>query len=304
MTQWYYSDYERNRLGPVDAPALVELHDNGQLAPETLVWREGMDQWQPWRTVSHEVLRGSAPGTPAAPTATATGIDPYNTAPAVAASPYAPPTSALADLGGFQAGGAVVYAGFWKRAAAYMIDGFAVGVVSWIVQMVVMAVFFGVSAGAMAGDATGLMAGGLMGILVGMIIVPMALNAIYFAAFHASSKQATLGKMAVGIKVTDEHGQRISFARGIGRFFAMILSGLILYIGFFMAGFTDRKRALHDMVCNTLVVDQWAFTAHPERQRDELGTVTTVILVIGGLLVLAYIGLMVLVGVMAAMGGS
>jgi hypothetical protein len=110
--------------------------------------------------------------------------------------------------------------------------------------------------------------------------------------------------MAVGIKVTGEDGQRISFARGIGRFFALILSTLILYIGFIMAGFTDRKRALHDMICSTLVVDQWAFTAHPERQRRELGTVTTVILVIGGLLVLAYIGLMVLIGVMAAMGNS
>ncbi len=315
MTQWYYSDHERNRLGPVDAQALVELHDNGRMAPDTLVWREGMDQWQPWRTVSHEVLRtGTDTGTDTgasatAGTAVATGYDPYNTAtavtaPAVEASPYAPPTSTLADLSGFQGGGEVVYAGFWKRAAAYLIDAFAVGMVTWIVQMVVMAMFFGVSAGAMAGDSAALMAGGMMGILVGMIIVPIALNAVYFAAFHASSKQATLGKMAVGIKVTDDDGQRISFARGIGRYFATILSSLILCVGYIMAGFTERKRALHDMVCNTLVVDQWAFTAHPERQRHELGTVTTVILVIGGLLVLAYFGLMILIGVMAAMGNS
>ncbi|GAB3337858.1 RDD family protein [Marilutibacter aestuarii] len=304
MTQWYYSDDDRNRQGPVDASTLAGLHESGQLAVDALVWREGMAQWQPWRAMAHEVLGPDASAAaPAAPTVT-DGMDPYNSAPAPLASPYAPPASTLTDLGGFQAGGEVVYAGFWKRVAAYMIDSFAVGVVSWIVQMVVMAVFFGVSAGALAGDSAGLLAGGVMGILVGMVIVPLALQAVYFAAFHASARQATLGKMAVGIKVTSDDGHRISFARGIGRYFGVILGSLLLYIGLIMAAFTDRKRALHDIMCSTLVVDQWAFTDHPERQRHELGTVATVILVIGGLLVLAYIGLMVLVGFMAAMGNN
>src|SRR3546814_12355178 len=51
MTQWYYSDYERNRHGPVGAADLAALHADGQLDPATLVWREGMAQWQPWHTV-------------------------------------------------------------------------------------------------------------------------------------------------------------------------------------------------------------------------------------------------------------
>ena len=59
MTQWYYSDYERNRHGPVSAGDLAELHANGQLAPDTLVWREGLSQWQPWRTLVGEVIQGS-----------------------------------------------------------------------------------------------------------------------------------------------------------------------------------------------------------------------------------------------------
>jgi hypothetical protein len=60
-----------------------------------------------------------------------------------------------------------------------------------------------------------------------------------------------------------------------------------------MAGFTERKRALHDMMCDTLVVDKWAFTSHPEWQRKELGAVTITILVLGGLLLV--------VGVLAIM---
>lgn len=310
MTQWYYSDDARNRQGPVPASDMAALHAEARLQPDTLVWREGMDQWQPWRTVMGEVL-------PASPDATARtladGVNPYETVPARGAatpsagldSPYAPPSAQLADLSGHVAGGAVVYAGFWKRAAAYMIDYFVIGMVTWVVQMVVMAMFFGVGAGAMAtGDAGAIMAGGMVGMLVGMIAIPLVLQAIYYAAFHASAKQATLGKMAIDIKVTDDAGQRISFARGIGRFFAAIVSSLLLCIGYIMAGFTERKRALHDMMCSTLVVDQWAFTAHPERQDPRLGTVATVILVIGGLLVLGYVGLMMLIGAMAVMGGN
>src|SRR3546814_16182977 len=61
MTQWYYSDYERNRHGPVGAADLAALHADGQLDPATLVWREGMTQWQPWHTVMAEVVPETAP---------------------------------------------------------------------------------------------------------------------------------------------------------------------------------------------------------------------------------------------------
>ena len=57
---------------------------------------------------------------------------------------------------------------------------------------------------------------------------------------------------------------------GFGRYFAYLLSSLLLLVGYVMAAFTDRKRALHDMICSTLVVDRWAYTAHPERQRQDL----------------------------------
>jgi len=77
---------------------------------------------------------------------------------------------------------------------------------------------------------------------------------IYEAAMESSAKQATLGKMALGLKVTDVEGRRISFARATGRHFAKYISGMILLIGYIMAGFTARKQALHDMIAGTLVI--------------------------------------------------
>jgi uncharacterized RDD family membrane protein YckC len=77
---------------------------------------------------------------------------------------------------------------------------------------------------------------------------------LYFAMMESSNKMATLGKMAIGIKVTDLNGNRISFGRATGRYFAKILSGMILMIGYIMAGFTEKKQALHDMIASCLVV--------------------------------------------------
>lgn len=69
----------------------------------------------------------------------------------------------------------------------------------------------------------------------------------------SSARQATLGKMALRLRVTDLDGNRISFGRASARHFAKYLSGLILAIGYIMAAFTERHQALHDMVAGTLV---------------------------------------------------
>jgi uncharacterized RDD family membrane protein YckC len=329
MSDWYYSDYERNRHGPVAARDLADLHHAGQLQPDTLVWREGMPQWRPWREMMTQALNeadgrtipaadavplsaGVNPYAMAEPSqATATGASSSGTAGTLSAganpyasaephSPYTPPRAALRSDSDFVSGGEIVYAGFWKRFAAYFIDSLLVGLVTWVVQMMVMA-GFGVSAGLTSlNKPADLFAGaGLFVFIFGLLILPLAMQAVYFAWMHASERQATLGKMAVGIKVTDDDGQRISFGRGIGRYFASIISSLILCIGYIMAGFTDRKRALHDMIASTLVVDQWAYTAHPDRQRRELGTLTTVIVVIAAVLVVGYV--LLVVGVVVAM---
>ena len=77
---------------------------------------------------------------------------------------------------------------------------------------------------------------------------------LYKAGMESSALQASLGKLALGIKVTALDGERIGFARASGRFFAQLLSSIPLYIGYLMAGFTRRRQALHDLIAGTLVV--------------------------------------------------
>jgi uncharacterized RDD family membrane protein YckC len=83
-----------------------------------------------------------------------------------------------------------------------------------------------------------------------MFIIQM----LYFAIMESSSKQATLGKMVLGIVVTDYEGRRISFGRALGRNLAKIISQVILFIGYLMVAFTEKKQGLHDMIASTLVV--------------------------------------------------
>lgn len=138
----------------------------------------------------------------------------------------------------------VKYAGFWKRFAEYFLHMIIVGSVAWVVSFVI-------------GFIIGLMfAGSFESELLILFLVPviLILDWLYFALMESSSKRATLGKMALGIIVTDLEGKRISFGRATGRFFSKILSGIIIYIGFIMVPFTDKKQGLHDMIAGTLVI--------------------------------------------------
>jgi uncharacterized RDD family membrane protein YckC len=124
--------------------------------------------------------------------------------------------------------GNLSYAGFWLRFVALLIDGFILSVVNWTLGRI-----FGTGSES---------------------ILNTLISWLYFSLMESSEKQATLGKLAMGIKVTDLNGERISFGRATGRFFAKIISGFILLIGYFMAGWTEKKQALHDMIASCLVV--------------------------------------------------
>ena len=148
-----------------------------------------------------------------------------------------------------QASGAadVVYGGFWLRVVAAVIDSIVVYVAGFLIGFVVsflasftMAIVTGHNAVFPA-------------MTVGLII-QILVNWLYFALMESSARGATLGKMAVGLKVVTGEGRRLTFANATGRFLAKILSAAILCIGFLMVAFTDRKRGLHDMIASTLVV--------------------------------------------------
>ena len=91
-----------------------------------------------------------------------------------------------------------------------------------------------------------------VGVWVGLL--KTVIRWLYYSLFESSQLQATPGKMALGVVVTDMDGARISFARATGRHFGKIISAMILGIGYMMAGWTEKKQALHDMMANCLVV--------------------------------------------------
>ncbi|HZP98818.1 MAG TPA: RDD family protein [Reyranella sp.] len=133
------------------------------------------------------------------------------------------------------------YGGFWLRVVAYIIDAFVLAIPTGILGAIV-------GAGMMSGAA------GMSGVHLGINLASLLLGWLYFALMESSERGATLGKMAVGLRVVTDQGQRLSFANATGRYFAKFISAIILCIGFIMVAFTDRKRGLHDMIAGTLVV--------------------------------------------------
>lgn len=133
------------------------------------------------------------------------------------------------------------YSGFWIRFAAYVID-------SVILLIPTLLVSFLYRATIPADDS--------FAWLVELIDFSMTLTIwwVYVAVLHSSVWQATIGKKLLGMKVVDYAGNRISFGRATGRYFAGFLSAILLCIGFIMVAFTKKKQALHDKLASTLVV--------------------------------------------------
>ncbi len=88
-----------------------------------------------------------------------------------------------------------------------------------------------------------------MGFVVGFLI-----NWLWFTLAESSNWQASIGKKMVGLKVTDENGDRISFGKANARYWSKILSALIFFVGFLMVAFTGKKQGLHDKIAGTIVV--------------------------------------------------
>lgn len=152
----------------------------------------------------------------------------------------------------------MTYAGFWKRFAAVLIDGIILSVVSLFLLVPLLGMlglgFF--DAAMNDGDPSAGLIVAIIGAYLGTLMMSFLAGWLYYALMESSSKQATLGKMALGIIVTDMNGNRISFGRATGRYFGKFLSTLILYVGYMMAGFTEKKQALHDIIAGCLVVNK------------------------------------------------
>jgi len=177
------------------------------------------------------------------------------------------------------------YGGFWRRVAASFLDGLLLAVIGGVVGAIVAGVF--------AGDVATDDGAGLFVALY--YLASWIIGWLYFASMHSGERQASLGKRALGIKVTDLSGERIGFGRASGRYLAyLFLTPLTLGIGLLMAAFTQRKQALHDMVAGTLVVSR-------ETNPEDVARGLLAPKVSGGLVAIAIlVGLVPVVGILAA----
>ncbi len=210
----------------------------------------GTKAWRSWRELNpREIATEPAPPPPPAPVVepvTWTGMHPV-----VETGPAGP--AALPP------GNKAIYAGFWRRVAALMIDGLLFGIVSTAAQWAFIPGIFGA---ATEFDPASMLSTFLIAGLLSFIA-----QWLYFSLFESSSMQATPGKWAMHLKVVDAYGRRIGFGRASGRYFGKILSSLTLCCGYLMAGFTARKQALHDYVAATLVVFR---EVQPDRARPTI----------------------------------
>ena len=190
------------------------------------------------------------------------------------------------------------YAGFWKRFAAWLIDGVIITIPALILFGCMIAYVIsslgGVDALAHMKDSFVLemRLRQCMALLqLVMLVGPM----LYFALMESSKLQASLGKMALGIKVVDENGQRLTFWRSLGRNAGKFISAWILSIGYFMAGVTRKKQALHDKMANAYVVDKNFQPGDPlpdvPTHYAALGAIIAVMILLVFLLIALFVGM-------------
>lgn len=234
--QWYYAN-EGQRHGPVSVDEFTKLVESGVIRADTLVWRAGMSTWQPYADLAPPPLTG-------APVPPAPSADPLGAGSAAGAAPVAGAADVVIQG----------YGGFWRRLAAKIIDGFITNLISWIFVIPLFFVMIGsaglLSPGAQPSPEQLAAVFGFQLIAFGIQTVIGILYSIVFLKKYA----ATPGKMVLGLKVYRADSSPLSTGRIIARYFAEMLSSIILCIGYIIAAFDAEKRTLHDRLVDTRVV--------------------------------------------------
>ncbi len=255
---WYYAQGDE-RIGPVDDEDFTALVASGAVTGQTLVWREGMADWQPYRTIA---------GRPVIPAGVEGSDEAGATAPCVECGLSFPTDelivyeqhrvcAACKDVF-FQrireGGGTLVdwhYGGFWVRFFARFIDGCILGFVG-VLQSLIEALF-GIGPADPAGLFGPAAAPSDYVYFAVATLLSMAIG-ITYEVWFIGKYGATPGKMAFGLKVIRSDGSRVSYWRAFGRYLGTLLSSFTLMIGYIIAAFDSEKRALHDHICDTRVV--------------------------------------------------
>jgi len=261
---WYYAESGR-QVGPIHEESFDALVRSGVVRTDTLVWQQGMPNWQTYGTVRPVVTTPVAPPLDAAAAVSSGSSTRFCSE---CGRPF--PQGELIPFGssfvcatcketfahklreGVNVAGAVRYAGFWIRFVAIMIDGAVMATVSMLLSGLGTAVFFSGRAAGRAGAMVAL-SGAYLAFQGVIFLVNLAIG-ISYQVYFLTHYSATPGKLALRLKVIPAKGGPVSAPLAIGRFFAQYLSMLTLGIGYIMAGLDPQKRALHDRICETRVI--------------------------------------------------
>jgi uncharacterized RDD family membrane protein YckC len=250
---WYYVSAGK-QTGPVDDAQLEALARVGQIQMDTLVWREGMAEWQPFSTVAPPGMAAPTPA-PAAPAYDANEVVcaecnrifpkdetiPFGT---VRVCAGCKPVFMQKLAEGAKIGGQLQYARVLTRFGALFLDGLILQAVNIGLKLALgMSIVQSTGAQNPANLVPFYIATGI-GVLL----------AASYEIFMIGKFGATLGKMACKVRVVTADGEKVGYGRATGRYFAKILSYIVCLIGFIMAFFDQERRALHDRICNTRVI--------------------------------------------------
>jgi uncharacterized RDD family membrane protein YckC len=246
---WYYAE-EGVQVGPLTESEFEDLVRLGKIDDQTIVWRDGLSEWQPYGRVRMPYsVSASQPisSTPALRCTECKREFPQDELIRYQNSwicTVCKPIFFQRLREGVPAPGAMNYAGFWIRFGAKFIDGLII----WVVQMAAMLLF-----------------APMLGLdffssepptnFAFLLIYPfMIALSIFYSVWFVGKYGATPGKMALGLKIVTSSGDSISYMKALARFFAEIVSAIVCYIGYIMAAFDEQKKSLHDQICDTRVI--------------------------------------------------
>jgi len=245
VATWYYAEGQ-NQIGPFSDHEFGALAAEGKILASTLVWNEGMAEWQTYGEVSL-VAAGALGGAQVACTM---------------CNRIVPPDEAIEYQGTYVCAeckpefvqrlkegvplSAMVYAGFWIRLVAFLVDGLILAVVGCGIGLASVAAVFPFFGSDIEGG---------LGIAFQLLnyLVSFTVGCTYYT-FFVGRYGATPGKMLLRLRIVRPDGSKLTYWRAFGRYWATMVSYLTCYVGYIIAAFDDEKRTLHDHICATRVI--------------------------------------------------
>ena len=254
--QWYYA-VGKKKVGPLEKAGIEKLAKEGIITPETLVWTEGIEGWLPYQKVNSSLSITTETSEGAVINADG-GVDIQNqqlvcsecggSFPSGDTVKYGESTICASCKSAFfqkikegrRTSSDMIFGGVLGRFGAKFLDNLITGLTSYAVILPL---------GFLAQDNPSNIGTASILIMVIQFAIP-----ITYVTWFIGKYQATPGKMAAGLIIVSPDGGRISYLKAFARYFAEILSGILLGIGYLMAAFDEEKRTLHDRICATRVI--------------------------------------------------